>query len=180
MSEWDEQTVQQEIIKTTGAALLPESRFELFREKLAAYLTDLINHQVSSLISLLYRLDVSEKKIKQVLAAAPDADAGLVIADLVIERQLQKIKTREAFNIQRLYWFCRCAYFAGCIFTEPFRKAVQRRAYLYSPEHHWRRISLPGFLPDTLPAICCIRGKLDPGFTFRLNPLLAKSICVNG
>ena len=98
MSEWEEQTVQQEIIKTTGAALLPESRFELFREKLAAYLTDLINHQVSSLISLLYRLDVSEKKIKQVLAAAPDADAGLVIADLVIERQLQKIKTREALR----------------------------------------------------------------------------------
>ena len=95
MSECEEQTIQQEIIKTTGADLLPESWFELFREKLAAYISDLINNQLSSLISLLYRLDVSEKKLKQVLAAAPNADAGLVIADLIIERQLQKIKTRE-------------------------------------------------------------------------------------
>ena len=98
MSEWEEQTVQQEIIKNTGATLLPESSFGIFREKLAVYLSELINHRFSGLLSLLYRLDVSEKKLKQVLAAAPDADAGLVIADLIIERQLQKIKTREALR----------------------------------------------------------------------------------
>lgn len=65
---------------------------------LATRINELIRHDMSHLISILYRIDVDEKKIREMLAKNKDTDAGLIIAHLVIERQKQKIKTRSMFN----------------------------------------------------------------------------------
>lgn len=92
-----EQQVQHEIIQTIGSGMLPETSYNIFRGKLAAYINGLITQDFEKLINLLYRLDVSEQKIKTLLSATT-ADAGIVIADVIIERQLQKIKTRKQFN----------------------------------------------------------------------------------
>jgi hypothetical protein len=43
---------------------------------------------------------VSEVKLKTLLKVQSQEDAGKIIAELVIERQLQKIKTREQFKQQ--------------------------------------------------------------------------------
>ncbi|RFM30435.1 hypothetical protein [Deminuibacter soli] len=93
------QEVQQEIIRIAAStALVPVSSFELFREQLAAYIHTLINQHFPQLVQLLYRLDVSEKKLKTALANAAGNDAGLLIADLIIQRQLQKIETRRKYR----------------------------------------------------------------------------------
>lgn len=57
----------------------------------------LLVHDFDKLIALLYRIDVSEKKLKEQLQANSSEDAGKIIAALVIERQLQKIKSRKEF-----------------------------------------------------------------------------------
>ena len=49
--------------------------------------------------TILYRLDVSEKKLKSTLASS-SSNAGMLIAEMIIERQVQKIKTREQFRQQ--------------------------------------------------------------------------------
>ena len=67
-------------------------------EALAIHLNDMIIHHFSQLITALYRIDVSEQKIRQTLRENPQADAGKIIAHLIIERQKQKIKTRELFR----------------------------------------------------------------------------------
>jgi hypothetical protein len=67
-------------------------------ERLAIYINDLISNDFEKLISLLYRVDVSEKKLKNMLNENKDTDAGKIIADLIIERQAQKIKTRNEFK----------------------------------------------------------------------------------
>lgn len=92
-----EEKLQKEIIQATGANLLPDNSFTLFKERLALYINDLINHDFEKLISILYRLDVSEKKLKEMLTSA-SSNAGNIIAELIIERQLQKIKTRKQFR----------------------------------------------------------------------------------
>jgi hypothetical protein len=71
---------------------------ELFHEKLADYINHLVNHDFNRLISLLYRMDVNEKKLREILSDNPAANAGTVIANLMIERQAEKIKSREAFR----------------------------------------------------------------------------------
>jgi len=68
------------------------------RQKLSAYLNDLINHDFEKLVQLLYRLDIDEAKLKRTLLDFPQNDAGVMIADLIIERQLQKIKSRREFD----------------------------------------------------------------------------------
>lgn len=65
---------------------------------LAQHVNQLIQHDFNLLVSILYRIDVSEQKLKQILKDNPDADAGLVIARLMIERQKQKIRAREDFK----------------------------------------------------------------------------------
>jgi hypothetical protein len=65
---------------------------------LAIHINDMIIHNFSQLIFALYRIDVSEQKIRQTLKENPQAEAGRIIAHLVIERQKQKIKTREQFS----------------------------------------------------------------------------------
>jgi len=94
-----EEQLQYEINQATSVQLLPGTSFTSFREKLASYINDLINHDFEKLISILYRLDVSEKKLREVLASF-SIDAGELITEMIIERQMQKIKTRRQFSQQ--------------------------------------------------------------------------------
>ncbi len=93
----EEEQVQQEIVAVIGGELLQQTSYQIFREKLATWISELIDQDFEQLVLLLYRLDVNEKKMKALLATA-NTDAGLLIADLIIERQLQKIKTRKQFS----------------------------------------------------------------------------------
>ncbi len=73
-------------------------------ENLSAYINELINHDFERLVSLLYRLDVDEKKLKSLLAFQPGINSGDTIATLIIERQLQKIKSRQETRRDKNDW----------------------------------------------------------------------------
>ncbi|RYY62905.1 MAG: hypothetical protein EOO05_00950 [Chitinophagaceae bacterium] len=64
-------------------------------QQLQISINQLLVHDFNKLIAILYRLDVSEPKLRQRLAEANAADAAAVIAGLVIERQVEKIKSRR-------------------------------------------------------------------------------------
>jgi predicted translin family RNA/ssDNA-binding protein len=55
----------------------------------------LIDKDFNALVQLLYRVDVSEEKLQRLLRDFPAADAAGIIANLLLERQLQKIKSRR-------------------------------------------------------------------------------------
>jgi uncharacterized protein YwgA len=69
-----------------------------YKEQLSVLINQLINTDFEKLAGILYRIDVSEKKVKKLLSDNPNTDAGLLIADLVIERQTEKKKSREKFR----------------------------------------------------------------------------------
>jgi hypothetical protein len=89
-----------EINKNMAIALSDNLSLDELQKQLASYINLLIQNDFQKLIMLLYRIDVSEVKLKQLLKLQPQEDAGKIIADLVIERQLQKIKTRQQFKQQ--------------------------------------------------------------------------------
>ena len=66
--------------------------------QLSAYINTLIKNNFDKLITYLYRIDVNEQKLKSLLQQNPDEDAGNIIATLIIERQQQKIKSRQQFS----------------------------------------------------------------------------------
>ena len=70
----------------------------LLTKAIAERINNLITNDFSLLISILYRLDISEKKLKQLLQQTSNSTAGDIIAALIIERQLEKIKSRKAFK----------------------------------------------------------------------------------
>ena len=91
--------VQQELEKLTGQDLVPYTEgWSGLRTALAAWVNELIQHNFSELIRVLYRVDISENKLKFLLQEKVGEDAAFIIADLIIERQLQKIKTRQQFQ----------------------------------------------------------------------------------
>jgi len=72
--------------------------FEDLRLKWAIYFNYLIHDDFPELLKLFYRIDVSEDKLRRLLKENPDENAGKKITSLVIERLLQKIKSREEFR----------------------------------------------------------------------------------
>jgi hypothetical protein len=71
---------------------------EELRGQLVTYINYLLLHDFNRLVQLLYRIDVSEQKLKKLLQEQPQTDAAVLIANLLIERQVEKLKTRESFR----------------------------------------------------------------------------------
>ncbi|MBC7848106.1 MAG: hypothetical protein H7Y31_00150 [Chitinophagaceae bacterium] len=65
------------------------------RRQLEDAINALIDRDFDSLLQLLYRLDVSEQRIRNVLSEQTGKDAGVLISELIIERQEQKKKSRR-------------------------------------------------------------------------------------
>ena len=84
--------------KELAIDLAEKISFEELNSQLITYINGLIQNHFEKLVSLLYRIDVSEAKIKTLLQQQTGEDAAKIIAALIIERQLQKIKTRQQFN----------------------------------------------------------------------------------
>ena len=91
----------QELNKSIAIVFPAGLSLEELTDQLSACINQLIQTNFQKLITLLYRIDVSEQKLKQLLLQHPDEDAGKIIATLIIERQLQKISTHRQFNQQR-------------------------------------------------------------------------------
>jgi len=68
------------------------------REQLTVAINDMIVHDFDNLIQILYRMDVSEIKLKDMLQQHATENTAGIIADLVMERQEQKIATRKLFK----------------------------------------------------------------------------------
>lgn len=75
--------------------VLKDDKLLLGKQMLVNRVNELIVHDFERLISLLYRLDIPEKKISGLLAEHTQEDAAVLITDLMIDREMQKIKSRQ-------------------------------------------------------------------------------------
>jgi hypothetical protein len=69
-----------------------------FVNHLALEINALILHDFHKLVSILYRIDINESQLKQMLQQYAHVDAGYIIAQLVIDRQLEKAELRRKFR----------------------------------------------------------------------------------
>lgn len=68
-------------------------------EQLSTYLNELINRDFNAVVQILYRMDVSEMKVREKLANSVSVEtAGLILAHLLIQRELEKMKWRERYK----------------------------------------------------------------------------------
>ncbi len=67
-------------------------------DALARRIDYMIEHDMDMLLSLLYRLDVDEQKINRALDPAAPDPAHIGLARLVLERQKQRVATRQQYR----------------------------------------------------------------------------------
>jgi uncharacterized protein YwgA len=88
----------QDIIPLLNKEMSLQLPGQITMEELEQELTNHINHLINTdfekLIFYLYRIDVNETKMKKLLQQEEGVNAGQLIARLIIDRQLQKIKSR--------------------------------------------------------------------------------------
>jgi len=79
----------------TNISVAENSTYEQLRDKLAEYIEQLISQDFQQFVLLLYKVDVSEHKIRAVLEADLSPDVYKKIAALLIERQQEKIISKK-------------------------------------------------------------------------------------
>ena len=70
----------------------------MIREKLIGVIQYLLENNFEKLCNAMYRLDVSERKFHEVLTGNSPENISSQLADLVIEREMQKVRTRELYK----------------------------------------------------------------------------------
>lgn len=78
-------------------ALTEEDNHDV-RRQLELLINDLLVNDFNSLISLLYTVDVNEQELKNMLQINQGKDSSVLIADMLIRRQLEKLKSKSHFN----------------------------------------------------------------------------------
>ena len=78
--------------------LIDQKNEEELRQILIVLINELIVKDFHSLVQLLYRIDVYEKKIRLYLEKKSNEDSAAILADLIIERQLEKMESRRKFS----------------------------------------------------------------------------------
>jgi len=86
--------MSQQDISQLLLSLTPQT-FETRRHDMEIAINDLLQNNFPQLISILYQVDVDEQKLRKMLELNSGQDAAVVISDMLIRRQLEKLKTRE-------------------------------------------------------------------------------------
>lgn len=71
---------------------------EELKMQLVDYINHLLLHDFKRLLQILYTIDVDEQKLKKCLQQNPKTDAAVLIADLLIQRQEEKLKSKQEFK----------------------------------------------------------------------------------
>jgi hypothetical protein len=83
------------------AAPQEEMTEEEFFNFLSDHIAYLIENRLEYLLSLMYRLDVSEAKVHWALSPFAPEPANIGIARLVLERQKQRVATKQFYKQER-------------------------------------------------------------------------------
>lgn len=70
----------------------------LMRKRLIEAFAYLLDNDISKMMNILYRTDVDEIKLKELLISNSELPSAEVIADAYIARQKQKIETRKKYS----------------------------------------------------------------------------------
>lgn len=97
--------VEKDFVDDRFKTLIPNNDFERleeFRNYLIVKLKELYEHNYELLLNTLYRIDVSETKLSELFSNENKDNIHERLADLIIERQLQKIRFRQQYREGKL------------------------------------------------------------------------------
>ena len=85
-----------EVAQKWGISISEDGDVAAFLEDLANKIEVLWNEDPEKLLNTLYRLDVSESKLDIAMKRPKSGSMSRDVAELIVERELQKFKTRNS------------------------------------------------------------------------------------
>ena len=82
----------------TESGLLQSGDLEMLRQKLIEVINMLLHKDFHRLVNAMYRLDINEKSFRDVISGMHSPNVAARLAELVINRELEKIKSRKEFR----------------------------------------------------------------------------------
>jgi hypothetical protein len=96
-----QEVVARDFSKDISTSLVPSKNFEKleeFRDYLIDKVSELLDKNFDLLVNTLYRIDVSEQKLSELFSSSNRENIPEKLADLIIERQFQKIYFRQKYK----------------------------------------------------------------------------------
>lgn len=96
-----QKSVSKDFVKNDYSSLIPNNDFERleeFRKYLTKKMKDMLDNNYNLLINTLYRIDISEKKLGELFSSRNKESIPEKLADLIIERQTEKINFRKRYR----------------------------------------------------------------------------------
>lgn len=93
--------VSKDFVKSNFSSLIPNNDFEKleeFRKYLTEKMADMLDNNYNLLINTLYRIDISESKLGALFSSKNKESIPAKLADLIIERQIEKINFRKRYR----------------------------------------------------------------------------------
>ena len=78
--------------------MLTSENIEMFRDKLIQVINLLLHTDYHRLLNAMYRLDINEKLFREAFSGMHSPNVAARLADLVIEREKEKIETRKKYK----------------------------------------------------------------------------------
>ena len=100
-----QKSVSKDFVKSDYSSLIPNNDFERmeeFRKYLIKKMKDMLDKNYNLLINTLYRIDISEKKLSELFSSKNKELIPEKLADLIIERQIEKINFRKLYRERKL------------------------------------------------------------------------------
>ena len=103
LQKYNPEQLMNKLISHEFPEVLEKYSAEDLENNLTVFINDLINKDFNKLVNLLYRIDISEQKLKIALQNEDKTiSSGKTIARLIIERQLQKLEFRNKFSKKKI------------------------------------------------------------------------------
>ena len=99
------QVISKDFQIAESASLIPEidaATLEEFKIYLTEKLSELMDNKYDTLINILYRIDVSEEKLGELFSGGDRNYIPQKLAELIIDRQLQKVQFRKKYKAGEL------------------------------------------------------------------------------
>jgi len=100
-----QKSVSKDFVKSDYSSLIPNNDFERmeeFRKYLIKKMKDMLDKNYNLLINTLYRIDISERKLSELFSSKNKELIPEKLADLIIERQIEKINFRKLYRERKL------------------------------------------------------------------------------
>ena len=90
-------TLTEQLAMVTEASSLKD---KILFNVLSVAINELAKNDFEKLITVLYRMDIDEQRLRALLSREKNINAGELIAGMMIERQIQKIESRKLHKSQ--------------------------------------------------------------------------------